>query len=415
VGRPRTEHTSELTAAVVYLLRAGYRAKDIAFELGIKRPYVSKLRRWAEASRLIEPAPPVSGPAWTHEHEVRALRILDKSPTTRVWKLLSIMHRRELLTKPLSIHVFPSVHHKEQDWEERLDHFGIVSAPYIRKLLCKSSSVGVSWGGTIDAITGGIEQSRRSSTPRRPVFMLPVCGEPLGYTVGTVRLSATSLATRLAVAINGSAKHTRSLSAVPSFIPIDFRDEAAGALSEVDVVKKLMGRVPSHAEIFGGESPVISNRGKTRRPWIKRLSMVLTSVGLDGIPFGQGSAAYLKAAGLSPECVRQLASTDISGIILERANLSVENTRLLQRIQNHWTGITLRDLQACAGRARRRPTSRGRGVGVVVAAIGRQKAGAILECLTRGIVSHLFIDTDLQDQLNKLLVAMNPGNREVPV
>jgi hypothetical protein len=248
------------------------------------------------------------------------------------------MHRRELLTKPLSIRVFPSVHYNEQNWEERLDHFGMMSAPYIRKLLCKSSSVGVSWGGTIDAITRGIEQSRRPSTPRRPVLMLPVCGEPLGYAVGTVRLSATSFASRLAVAINGSAKHTRSLSAVPSFIPIDFRDESAGALSEVDVVKKLMGRVPSHAEIFGGESPVVSNRGRMRRPWIKRLSMVLTSVGLDGIPFGQGSAAYLKAAGLSPERVRQFASTDISGIILERANLSSENTKLLQRIRNHWTG-----------------------------------------------------------------------------
>jgi hypothetical protein len=189
MGRPRTQHTSELTAAVVYLLRAGYRAKEIAFELGIKRPYVSKLRRWAEASRLIEPAPPVSGPAWTPEHEVRALRILDKSPAARIWKLLSIMHRRELLTKPLSIRVFPSVHYKEQNWEERLDHFGMMSAPYVRKLLCKSSSVGVSWGGTIDAITRGIEQSRRSSTPRRPVLMLPVCGEPLGYAVGTVRLN----------------------------------------------------------------------------------------------------------------------------------------------------------------------------------------------------------------------------------
>jgi hypothetical protein len=240
---------------------------------------------------------------------------------------------------------------------------------------------------------------------------VPICGEPIGYTAAKLQLSASSLAARIADAVNGPGQRVRSLSAVPSFIPIDFKDETTnGGLSEVDVVKKLIGRIPAHAEIFGGGNSKPGGAG-ARQPWIRRVSMILTSVGLNGMPFGQGSGDYLQAAGLTSSQVRGLATADISGVLLTRpaGELTVADAALLRRIEAHWTGVSMRDLIQCAARARSRRKQQRADVGVVVVAVGKEKAAVVLDCMRRGIASHLVIDTDLEDRLIRLAATEDNG------
>ena len=404
--------------AVAYMLREGQRATDVAASLNIKPYAVTKLKRACERAGLLAAAPPVAGPNWTSEMEKTARRYLGYGLQTRLKQLLDDAGHRGLLVPPLQIRVYPSLHRDDREWQDRLDHFGRLSASYVRSLILSTSSVGVSWGRTLDAVVSGIEKLRPASRGRvRGIWFMPICGEPLGRIADNFRSSSSTHSARLAEAINGSRKHTRSLSAVPFMIPIDFGDAPIGGdsgsirLSEIEVVKKLIGRVPAHAEIFGDWAGQTASRRKyLRQPWISRLSMVLTSVGTDGLPFGQGGVEYLDSAGLTVDRVRQVAVADISGVLLSREPSPKLNEcpepNLLQRIESHWTGISRAALAGCAARARKayRLGKRGR-IGVVVTAIGKAKAPVILECMKRhgGLISHLVIDSELEDQLSSLI------------
>jgi hypothetical protein len=140
--------------------------------------------------------------------------------------------------------------------------------------------------------------------------------------------------------------------------------------------------------------------------------MVLTSVGADGFPFGQPNSEYLRSAGLTAERVREVAIADISGILLPRDHGSSSSggairSNLLERIRNHWTGISLSDLAACATRARKASAADNVALGVVVTAIGRSKAPVVLECMKRndGLISHLIVDSDLETRLCQLIAS----------
>lgn len=419
MGRPTNPKTIEKTLAVAYMLREGQRVTDIATNLSIKPYAVTKLKRAAERAGLLAPAPPVAGPNWTSEMEGTARRFLGHGTQNRLKRLLDDAGRRGLLVPPLHIRVYPSLHRNDREWQDRLDHFGRLSASYVRSLILSASSVGVSWGRTLDAVVSGVEKLRPAKRDReRAIWFLPVCGEPLGRVDDNFRSSATTLSARLAEAVNGSRKHTRSLSVVPFMIPIDFRDAVGNVsdpsrLAEVEVVKKLIARVPAHAEIFGdwvGNAPRQPARKYDRQPWISRLSMVLTSVGTDGLPFGHGGSEYLASAGLTSDGVRQVAFADISGVLLFREPAHGQDgglgPNLRQRIESHWTGISREALANCAARARKAHSLGQSGkVGVVVSAIGRAKANVILECMKRdpGLVSHLIIDSDLEDHLCNLV------------
>jgi hypothetical protein len=418
------------------MLREGHRTADIAEILRIEPYAVSKLKRVAECKGLLAPAPPIAGPNWTSDLEATARRLLEYGTHNRLRKLLDDAGRRGLLVPPLHIRVYPSLHRADREWQDRLDHFGRLSASYIRSLILSTSSVGVSWGMTLDAVVSGIEKLSPPKRDRgRGIWFLPVCGEPLGRVDDNFRSSATTLSARLAKSINGNSKHTRSLSVIPFMIPIDFEDTLTGRdsdparLSEVQVVKKLIGKVPAHAEIFGNWAPqgtrhrsrndTAKLRSPTRKPWIWRLSMMLTSVGTAGLPFGHGGLAYLASAGLDRDRVLEVAEADISGVLLPREPRRLNNSAepdLLQKIESHWTGISGPALAACAKRARMAHLSgEKRKAGVVVTAIGRAKAPVILECMKRhgGLISHLVIDSDLEDHLcnlvsSKLSTATSP-------
>jgi hypothetical protein len=67
----------------------------------------------------------------------------------------------------------------------------------------------------------------------------------------------------------------------------------------------------------------------------------------------------------------------------------------VKRINTQWTGIQREHVARCAERAR---ASEGT-PGVIVLAIGRAKAEAVIEAVNQSLVNHLLIDQDLADAL----------------
>lgn len=283
--RTRSQKTKDEMCQVAYLLREGHPAKEVSAALGLSEDKVAKLKAAAENDKLLVEVPRVAeGPKWTYEMEKRARQLLGRNS-----KPLVELMRDLKIDPPFSCRIFPSLHRREEDWENRLEHFGRLCARDVADAIRSVASVGVSWGAAVESTVTGLEHLKlRRAAGGRKIVMAPVCGAPLGF---DDRLSATALARRLSLVVNGTQRDALSLSGVPSFIPIEFSGDA------LDVIKAFIARIPNYAEIFGAWSLP----RKRRRPsvkqqgWLRRIGMVITSVGVDEIPFGYGSETYLRS------------------------------------------------------------------------------------------------------------------------
>ncbi|MBS0260899.1 MAG: hypothetical protein JSS02_02995, partial [Planctomycetes bacterium] len=81
-------------------------------------------------------------------------------------------------------------------------------------------------------------------------------------------------------------------------------------------------------------------------------------------------------------------------------------TAKVERINAQWTGIQRDQIARCAERARINPQHNG----VIVLAIGKAKAEAVIEAVNQSLVNHLLIDQDLADALIDQLSGRAPGS-----
>jgi DNA-binding transcriptional regulator LsrR (DeoR family) len=404
-GRPRSQDRLARAAAVALLSSEGSSPGLIAKELELTASETSKLAALATSRGLMTKRIEL-GPGWGSGHESAATQLLGRS-TVPLRVVLQRAGEARLITPPLTVRVFPTT---IADWPDRLAEFGRASAGYVRKLIQSAASVGFSWGETLYGVCRGVERlSTPGSTPQRLIRMFPICGEPLA---GLSSHSASMLASRFSEAINGTALHVPSLASIPFMVPLNFRDDAplnGGWLSEVDTIKKLAGRVSAQIEIFGDRfgSSRPTRRRPRKRAWIDDVSMIVTSVGQQDLPFGRIEDEVLESSGLNRASLRAIAAAEIAGVILPKpeAELSSADGRRIERIQNHWLGLSIESLARCAERARRNGASSPSAMGVVVVALGASKASAVLECMCRygGLVTHLVCDGELEARLRVLL------------
>jgi DNA-binding transcriptional regulator LsrR (DeoR family) len=395
-------------AAVALLTVEGAKTSEIKETLDLSEREVARLRDLAGRERLLSQRVEL-GPGWTRAHEVAAKELLRRSDP-RLRELLGRADRAGLIVAPLSIRVFPTV---GADWQMRLTEFGRACAGHVRRLIQSTQSVGFTWGESLYSVCRGVEGlPQADGQKRRIVRMFPVCGEPFG---GRNIHSASMIASRFAEAINGPGESVPSLASMPLMVPLDFRDAKPERskrdpewLSEVEVVKKLAGLVDAQFDIFGRRLRASgSSLSGRQRAWVDRVSMIVTSVGQENLPFGRIQDDVLKPWGLARERVRSIAAAEIAGLLLPRPDdeLSAVDRQLLARIEDHWLGIPRKALLECAARARRKTPS-SRSAGVVVVAAGKSKASGVLECMRPrqgGLVSHLVCDSDLDVRLRELI------------
>lgn len=82
----------------------------------------------------------------------------------------------------------------------------------------------------------------------------------------------------------------------------------------------------------------------------------------------------------------------IGGIPLPRPDLPQDRLTILKNIEDCWTGVTRKHLEACVAKGfAGHPTSRV--PGCILVAVGEQKARTVYQALVcEGLVNHAFID-----------------------
>jgi DNA-binding transcriptional regulator LsrR (DeoR family) len=264
----------------------------------------------------------------------------------------------------------PAAGRESGSWGERSKRFGREVAPLLVSLLSRVSHVGVAWGQTVADAIAGLE--RACDAPPRLHDPLR-CVATAGGFVGELNVRAEScssiLVSRLAEAINGDWKHMYTLHGVEAFI--SFIDGA----EEIELRRKHISRYPNYQAIFGGPD---------QAGVIHQLDAIVTSCG-NAHHYNALWSIELPRLNVTPAWLNSLTHGNIGGVLLEREDLSPEDSAALRGIARRWTGITREHYEQCA---RRSP-------GVILLALGANKADVVLKCAELGLVTELIIDEDL--------------------
>jgi len=269
------------------------------------------------------------------------------------------------------------------------------------EFLASGERWGVTWGHNVGCVIGEIvkDPANRGAFEKAP-RVVPLCGDP--FDVVPTSESSSVLAEQLDVYLNGQhGKELLSLRNVPSYIPGNA--EGGFTRSEIAGIKKFVLRCKAYQRIFGVSRLQLGTR--TRRafsgtPLADQLDGILTSVSSDQRTFFYGPATMIPMT-KSEQAWLNANAFDIAGVCLARSSSDGKGNPLLARLRAQWMGITLEQLEACAERACSRRGSASL-PGVVVVAIGVQKANSVAESLRLGLVNHLICSADLASQLEKL-------------
>lgn len=261
-------------------------------------------------------------------------------------------------------------------WTEPIKYFGCEVAPLLLSLLSQASHVGVAWGPTVAAAIAGLKRACESPPvyPRGPLVCIATLGGLVGERKVRAQYSSSILASRLAETLNGDWEQLYTLQGLEAFIA-----SYLGTSDEIEMTRKRIACFPNYQAIFGGPSePGV----------IDQLNTILTSCG-NAHHYDQFWMTELPRLGMSPEKLNSLTHGNIGGVLLEREDLDPKDKALFADIARRWTGITRRHYEQCA---RRKP-------GVVLLAMGHNKADVVLKCVELGLVTELIIDEDLAKAL----------------
>ena len=330
-------------------------------------------------------------------------RILARVRPARLQEILSkISVNASNLPGPV-VHVYPSHSYNTTDaaWRYRRDEFARACAKDVLEVLEQASVIGVSWGDTVATVIAAMKKvahDRGAIKPHKRTT-IPLIGEPLGLNIS--HHSSSVLAARLEEALDPEVEpgqgHTLSLAPVPALIPADMTE------TEIQAIRKLIGRITAYREIFGTDRQN-STREQESVPLIRRIDAVLTSTSTHEWPLGFDEDNLIRTAGVSREKLNEWVIGDLCGAVISRPNLDDVAKAEVKSILKRWTGVTISQLRDCAARAR------GGAPGILVLAIGANKAPVVHAALRSGLIQHLFMDQDLADRLEETYLAVGPAS-----
>lgn len=278
----------------------------------------------------------------------------------------------------------------EEDYLARLRKFGRGAATRVAQLLKHVDTAGVSWGRTLLHVIRGLADVCASPrSPDKPIEFVPLCCEPLGN--ANVEASSSRLATQLNKIVNGGKGPEHSFTGLPAFTPKGFKIEERAA------VEKLIRSVSSYAKVFPPVYTKASSKGAKQPTYlVDKLELVLTSLAPAYRLLGYSEDKWDETGFNRPE-LQRLAIGDIGGILIEKQGLTAAQKRKVTECNNAWTGATLSQLRKVPA-----TTRAGHPAGLVVAAIGKNKAQIVIEAVKLG-VHELLIDGDLANELRRIM------------
>lgn len=261
-------------------------------------------------------------------------------------------------------------------FEIRCRRFGRSAAGRLEELLKGSRIVGLTWGRTVSALIDGLSAtSNRHTSPDNRIIFAPVSAELI--TLAAPAYSSSLLAGRLNTIFNDGEGEKLGLGGVPAYIPRRYEP------AKIQAIREYLGDASSYRRIFSGEAPLVD-----------RADTVLTSVGTAERPLGGAMNEILAAADISVGELKGLIAGDVGGILIPRRGASAQEIDLVEQINSMWTGITREQLTNVAKRS-----ARSGGSGVIVAAVGRERAPIIAELIRLEMINELIVDWDLAKAL----------------
>lgn len=359
-----------LTVAHLFTVERITKQKTIARMLGMDDAQVNRLLKMAREEGWIARREQLTVALSAQDRRRIEARVF----SARLRETLEKFARHAGVRPVRTVRVLPSI---SGDWDRRLHEFGQAAAGVVLDLIAQSRVLGVAWGSTPASVVEGM---RNLAVPRRrlPRSVIPICGEPLAGDL--TETSASKLARDLAVTLRGNPRYAISLHNVPALIPADFSDE------EIDVVYKLISRVPAYGDVFGASDPGPVKCSRI----LDDMDTVLTSISAADQPWGSRSGALLESAGISAKALRTLCIGDVGGVLIPAGPDDTAVGTLMRR----WTGIQLDDLRRIADTGQ-----------VILVAIGENKGRVLLEVLRQGLCTHLLVDSDLFESLTHLIHA----------
>jgi DNA-binding transcriptional regulator LsrR (DeoR family) len=378
--RPPLSEEKKLAAA---LLRAsGESQLYVQRVCGISQSSVSNCVAWAkERGFLSYPKPFINKDRVPSELMVKASALIEFKDLQEAIERFVKNTCREGANP--SVRIFSSGSRKatKTAWRRRLAQFGRACGPYVLSLLLKAKNAGISWGATTACVVSAIEEM--GVTPSARITVVPLAGEPLGAPFNLA--SSSTLAARLQLRLGNNAP-ALSLAGVPALIPLAFKTSR-----DRRTINSLISLVRDYKTIF---------LGNDRQPPVADLiDCVLCSVGPAERVWGDD---LVRSGPFDVHKLRELVHGDVCGVLLPCHDKGREIFSLSKR----WTCVERRQLEACVRRgafdSKNAPDRRAR-PGIILVAIGANKAECVLECLRQNLVNHLVIDDDLADALKKLL------------
>jgi len=130
---------------------------------------------------------------------------------------------------------------------------------------------------------------------------------------------------------------------------------------------------------------------------ISRVDTILTGVG----SFHQWTDycdELVSVASVKQHLLVDVALGDLGGALIPLRRLEMKTLRAFAAISGLWTGIRRVHFKTVAKRA---AATESIGPGVIVVAMGANKAAILYEVIRQGLVNHLIIDEDLAESLNQ--------------
>lgn len=375
------DHDHAMLAIAALAVEDGLTQRQIAAVTGKSQPEVSRLYREACDSGVV--VQEVRWPEGVDRSVVDEVAFADREELQRYLERLGKTSFETVMGRG----PFQKVHivhggSEEDDWEL----WGRKAALVVGLLTRAADVVGVAWGRNIDRVLRSMPT--QPSDPAK-VF-LPVAGEPLTHRAAA-NMGATDAADLLAKRFGSHLEE--HLLGVGHRIPADLADP-----DQVRTIRAFLGSGSSYRHIFG---PSDDPAG----PLIGRLEMVLTGVGSTETSQASRDPLYLETldseaaskdvAGSEPS-LEEAAVGNVAGIFLPRDPTNDAACKVVERVNEHWFGISLESLQGCARRGiEQRPWK----PGVVVVAAEPAKAGAVVAAVKAGVVSNLVVSRQLASSL----------------
>jgi DNA-binding transcriptional regulator LsrR (DeoR family) len=294
------------------------------------------------------------------------------------------------------VHVFDSgsVDDTPRGMDARLTRLGFEAARCLSAFVYHSKELGLAWGTTLSSVIKGLDSVQMQDVlGQRVVRFIPTCGEPYG--TASFGGSSSLLAAELDRRVNRQAGSALSLSGIPVVIPKEFADSG-----EDKIIRRFIEHSPNYREIFG-------SAGNSGKGLVNKLDTILTSVGASEWHWRMCGIELCEIGGIDRGEFEQIVLGDLGGVLLPRSEYpKPEEDRRLREIAELWTGIKREHYHAVARKG-------GPHRGVVVFAIGANKARIVYRAIRAGLVNHLVCDQALAYALCRECGA--PGPKEVPI